>query len=363
MVKILHAADFHLDSAYGALGEEQARARRQESRELVRQMVEYANEQGVQVMLLSGDLFDSDEFFSQTGEDLALALSRFDGQVFIAPGNHDYCASGSAYDRILWPDNVHVFREDCLERVDLPAYHCSVWGAGFTAPSVEDDAVLDGFTAPDDGWTHLLVLHGDVGGRDSRYRPLTEEQLAATGVDYVALGHQHTFSGVHTAGKTAWAYSGCIEGRGFDELGEKGVLCGTVAAGRADLRFVPMGTRRYEILNVDVTDSQPLAAISAALPRDTERDIYRVILTGETEEPIRVDWLQRELGDRFYALELRDQTRMKQDLWAKCGEDSLRGLFLQELRKKYDAANDEAERKKIEQAVRFGLAAMDNREM
>ena len=142
-----------------------------------------------------------------------------------------------------------------------------------------------------------------------------------------------------------------------------GVLCGTVAAGRADLRFVPMGTRRYEILNVDVTDSQPLAAISAALPRDTERDIYRVILTGETEEPIRVDWLQRELGDRFYALELRDQTRMKQDLWAKCGEDSLRGLFLQELRKKYDAANDEAERKKIEQAVRFGLAAMDNREM
>ena len=77
---------------------------------------------------------------------------------------------------------------------------------------------------------------------------------------------------------------------------------------------------------------------------------------------MRLDWLQQELADRFYALELRDQTRMKQDLWARCGEDSLRGLFLQELRKKYDAA-DEAERKRIEQAVRFGLAAMDNREM
>ena len=164
------------------------------------------------------------------------------------------------------------------------------------------------------------------------------------------------------AGKTAWAYSGCIEGRGFDELGEKGVLCGTVSPGRADLRFVPLGKRRYEIVNVDVTDSRPLAAISAALPQDTERDIYRIILTGETEEPVRVDWLQRELGDRFYALELRDQTRMRQDLWAKCGEDSLRGLFLQELRKKYDAA-DEAGRRQIEQAVRFGLAAMDNREM
>ncbi|MBQ2061841.1 MAG: DNA repair exonuclease [Oscillospiraceae bacterium] len=363
MVRILHAADFHLDSAYGALGEEQARQRRQESRELVRQTVDYANEQGVQVMLLAGDLFDSDEFFSQTGEDLALALSRFEGRAFIAPGNHDFCASGSAYDRILWPDNVHVFREDKLERVDLPELQCSVWGAGFTAHAVDSGAVLDGFAAPNDGWTHLLVLHGDLGVKGSRYRPLTAEQLAAAGVDYAALGHQHAFSGVHTAGKTAWAYSGCIEGRGFDELGEKGVLCGTVAPGRTDLRFVPMGKRRYEILSVDVTDSQPLSAVSGALPRDTEQDIYRIILTGETESPVRLEWLQQELGSRFYALELRDQTRMKQDLWAKCGEDSLRGLFLQELRKKYDAADDEAERKKIERAVRFGLAAMDNREM
>ena len=363
MVRILHAADFHLDSAYGALGEEQARARRQESRELVRAMVDYANEQGTAVMLLAGDLFDSDDIFSQTGEDLALALSRFDGRVFIAPGNHDFCAPGSAYDRILWPENVYVFRTDKLEAVELPEYECRVWGAAFTAPAVNDGSVLDGFTVPDDGWVNLLVLHGDLGVRDSGYRPLTEEQLAATGVDYAALGHQHSFSGVHTAGKTAWAYSGCLEGRGFDELGEKGVLCGTVSAGKADLRFVPMGKRRYEILNVDVTDSQPLSAISGALPRDTEKDIYRIILTGETEEPVRVDWLQRELAGRFYALELRDQTRMKQDLWARCGEDSLRGLFLQELRKKYDAAADEAERRQIEQAVRFGLAAMDNREM
>ena len=362
MVKILHAADFHLDSAYGALGEEQARQRRQESRELVGQLVEYANEQDVQVMLLSGDLFDSDDFFSQTGEDLALALSRFRGQTFIAPGNHDFCAVGSAYERVLWPENVHIFREDRLEAVALPQWECRVYGAAFTSPTVTDGAVLDGFSAPEDGWVNLLVLHGDLGGRNSVYRPLTEDQLAATGVDYVALGHQHTCTGVHKAGKTAYAYCGCIEGRGFDELGEKGVLCGTVSADGTDLRFIPMGKRRYEMLQVDVTDSQPITAVSAVLPRDTEKDIYRIFLTGETEEPVRVDWLQRELADRFYALELRDQTRMKQDLWAKCGEDSLRGLFLQELRRRYDVA-DEIEREKIERAVRFGLAAMDNREM
>lgn len=363
MVKILHAADFHLDSAFGALGEEQARARRQESRELVTRLVDFANEQSVELMLLAGDLFDSDDIYSQTGEDLALALGRFSGQVVIAPGNHDFYDPAGAYGKILWPANVTVFREDKLTRLDFPQYGCVVWGAAFTAPEVPDGSVLDGFTAPDDGLVHLLVLHGDLNGRDSRYRPLTVEQLAAAGVDYAALGHQHACTGVLRAGKTAYAYCGCIEGRGFDELGEKGVLIGVVEPGRADLRFVPMGNRRYEILRVDVTDAEPLAAVTAALPRDTERDIYRVLLTGETETPVRLEWLQRELADRFYALELRDQTRMKQDIWAKCGDDSLRGLFLQELRRAYDQAEDEDRRRQIEQAVRFGLAAMDNREM
>ena len=362
MVKILHAADFHLDSAFGALGEEQARQRRQESRKLVECLVEFANEQAVDLLLLAGDLFDSDDIFGQTGEDLALALGRLKGHAVIAPGNHDYYDPAGAYGRILWPENVHVFTEDALTKFDFPQYDCTVYGAAFTGPSVPDGSVLDGFTAPDDGRVHLLVLHGDLGGKNGPYRPLSEEQLAATGADYAALGHQHAFSGLHRAGDTYYAYPGCIEGRGFDETGEKGVLCGTVSPGRAALQFVPFGRRRYEILTVDVTDSEPLAAVSAALPRDTEQDIYRILLAGETEEPIRLERLRQELADRFYALELRDQTRMKQDIWARCGDDSLRGLFLQKMRQAYDTADDE-NRRKIEQAVRFGLAAMDTREM
>lgn len=363
MVRILHAADFHLDSAFGALGEEQARQRRQESRKLVERLVDFANEREVELLLLAGDLFDSDDIFAQTGENLALALSRLKGHAVIAPGNHDYYDAAGAYGRILWPENVHVFTEDKLAKFEFPQYDCTVWGAAFTEPGVPDGSVLDGFTAPADGRIHLLVLHGDLGGKNSPYRPVTEEQLAATGVDYAALGHQHAFSGVRRSGRTAYAYPGCIEGRGFDETGEKGVLWGTVSPGRAELRFVPFGLRRYEILTVDVSDSQPLAAVSAALPRDTERDIYRILLTGETEEPVRPERLRQELADRFYALEVRDQTRIRRDIWARCGDDSLRGLFLQRMRRAYDAAADDGERLKIEQAVRFGLAAMDKRDM
>ncbi len=90
MVKVLHAADFHLDSAFGALPEEKARLRRRESRGIPARLVEWANDHGVELLLLAGDLFDSDQLYGQTAQELADALGRFHGRVFIAPGNHDF---------------------------------------------------------------------------------------------------------------------------------------------------------------------------------------------------------------------------------------------------------------------------------
>ena len=85
----------------------------------------------------------------------------------------------------------------------------------------------------------------------------------------------------------------------------------------------------------------------------------RIRLTGETAEPLTLAPLERALSGEFFRLELRDDTRLRRDLWDRCGDDTLRGLFLGQLRREYDGA-DPRRQKEIEQAVRFGLAAMDN---
>lgn len=357
MAKILHAADFHLDSAFGALSEEQARQRRRECRGLVNDMVDYANDHGAQLMLLAGDLFDSDDVYMQTGEELAAALGRFDGHVVIAPGNHDYFGARSAYVRLPWPENVHIFTSADWQCVAFPQYGCTVWGAAFTGAEMPP---LSSLASAGEG-VRIGVLHGDVGMKDSKYRPITPQQIAESGLHYLALGHTHAFSGVQRSGSTDWAYPGCPEGRGFDELGDKGFLLGDVTEQGADLRFVPFAKRLYQIMEIDV--SEGIDTVEKALPPHTEDDIYRILLTGETAEKLPLAKLQEELSGRFYQLELRDKTRLRQDIWERCGEDSLRGLFLQNLRQQYDAAETDAERARIEQAVRFGLAAMDNREM
>ena len=149
-------------------------------------------------------------------------------------------------------------------------------------------------------------------------------------------------------------------GRGFDELGEKGVYIGSVGSGTCELEFHPLHGRKYEILSVPAGEDA-LASVTAVLPQGTENDIYRIILTGEAE-PLTMQALYRALESRFFSLTLRDETTPRVDLWAAAGEDTLRGIFLRELRQQFDAAQTPEEKQNIADAARLGLAAMDGRE-
>lgn len=364
MLKFIHAADFHLDSAFGALTARQAAARRRESRELAFRLANYVNSRGVELVLLAGDLFDSGSVFRETGEQLAEALGQMRAKVFVAPGNHDWVGPGSPWLTVDWPENVYIFRENRLTAVELPDWNLTIHGAAFTAPE-QASGFLTGFAAPEDSRVHIGLLHGEVDGAEARYDPIRKGEIAASGLHYLALGHIHKRAEPATFGETLCAWPGCPEGRGFDELGEKGFYEGVMDdGGKVSLTFVPFARRRYEILEVDVTGQSPRAAVEAALPADTAQHLYRILLTGETGEGgVDAAALREALADRFYALEIRDHTRMAEDIWARAEEDSLRGLFLRELRTKWSAAQTEEERETVTQAARFGLAALDHRDL
>ena len=364
MLTFIHAADFHLDSAFGALDQRRAAARRRESREVAFRLANYVNSQGISLVLLAGDLFDSAAAFRETGEQLAQALGQMEAKVFIAPGNHDWYGPGSPYLTVDWPKNVHIFSSNTLTAVEVPEWNLVVHGAAFTGPE-QSEGLLRSFTAPTDGKVHIGLLHGEMEAPEDRYDPLRKEDVAASGLKYLALGHIHRRTEPLQVGTTVCVWPGCIEGRGFDELGEKGFYRGTLDDnGAVSLDFVPFARRKYEILEVDITGKAPRTAVEAALPEDTARDLYRIVLTGESGEGgAGAAALEEALSDRFYALEVRDHTRMAEDLWGRAEEDSLRGLFLRQLRQRRDRAETEEERQMVERAARFGLAALDHREM
>ncbi len=354
MLTIIHGADFHLDAPFAALPADKARERRGEQRELLNRLADLVEARRADLVLLSGDLLDGGETYQETVQALARCLGGLPCPVFIAPGNHDYYDARSVYAGTAWPDNVHIFSTVAVESVALPGLSCVVHGAAFTTPQADRSPLL-GFSAPRDGNTHLMVLHGDVENR-SRYGPITLEDIAASNLTYLALGHVHACSGLQRAGDTCWAYPGCPEGRGFDETGDKGVLAVTVDDGGAvSAEFVPLAGRQYEILTVDVTGAEsPAAALEAALPAAPTGDCCRIVLTGERDTPPDIAALTALAEPRYYSLTLRDHTRQRRELWARSGEDSLTGLFLRTLKSQQPEG--------LELAAQFGLAALENGE-
>jgi len=357
-MRILHAADLHLDSPFSSLSEEKGKLRRQESRQVLKKLASLANERAAELVLLSGDLFDGSSVYRETVEALENMLEEIRCPVFITPGNHDYYRPRSPYTKMLFPEHVHLFAAPEIRAVALEK--CIVYGAAFWEER-EPEGFLEGFRVFDDERLHIMCIHGDLTG--GPYNPITKAQIAQSGLDYLALGHIHAYSGLQREGNTFYAYPGCCEGRGFDETGEKGCLLLDVEKGSVKAEFIPLCTRQYEICTVDVTERDAMRAIEDALSRYSDEDVIRLVLTGEQEKRADCAALEQVYGKRFFGFEVIDQTREKEDIWSRVGEDSLRGLFLQNLKARYDETQTDREREIVLIAAKAGVAALDNRDL
>ena len=351
MIKILHAADLHLDTPFGGLPADKALEQRRSQREMLDKMAEMCRELGVQLVLLSGDLLDSDRSYYETYQALYSALEKMAVPVFIAPGNHDFCGAKSPYSRYKFPDNVHIFSSPRISCVTLEKLGVRVWGAGFV--SNRCPPLLDGFAVPDGDYIDIMALHGELGGTD--YNPITEASIAASGLDYLALGHVHTFSGIMTAGRTRYAYPGCPMGRGFDETGKKGVIVAQIDRNSVNASFIPLGGREYKIIEAGEDD------LGANLDNISESDIVRLVLTGKWRAQPDLGAIRASFSRRCFALTVLDRSSPLRDVWYGMEDDSLRGLFLRRMRAQYDESG--TDRELILAAVRYGLDAFDNREV
>ena len=353
MIKLLHAADLHLDSPFSHLPPEQGARRRQEQRECLALLPGLCQKEQCDVVLLAGDLFDTRQVYRETWQALQSALEACQVPVFLAPGNHDAIGPDSPYCKGSWPDNVHIFTSTEIETVDLGAF--TVSGAAFCGSELPS---LAGYTAPADGRTHLMVLHGEVSNTESPYRTATPAQVAASKLSYLALGHIHQRGARRTATGTTYAWPGCMMGRGFDETGSKGVYLVEVAESSVQVRFLHCSAPRYEILDVPVTE---LDQLCARLPADSRRHHYRIRLTGIGPAPDLAP-LQRKLAPLTASVQLEDLTQapLRQ---VTAQEDTLAGLFVQQIQAAMETAADDAQRETLTLAMELGLQALEGREV
>ena len=329
-LKILHSADWHLDSPFSSFTPEQRKFLRQEQRKIPGKIADLCREERCDLILLAGDVFDG-EASRETIELVKASLRACGVPVFIAPGNHDFCGRGSPWLEESWPENIHVFTSG-LESVAVPELRCRVYGAGYQ--SMDCGALLEDFRAEGDETYCIAVLHGDPTAANSPYCPVTAAQVRNSALDYLALGHIHK-AGAFRAGATLCAWPGCPMGRGWDETGEKGVCIVTIGD-TAEIRTVELDTLRFRELELDI-GGDAMAALEAALPGKGNSDFYRITLTGTG----KVDTAKlRKRFSVFPNLELRDRTEEPVDLWADAGDDTLRGVYFRLLRDAAEASDN-----------------------
>ena len=304
-MKILHSADWHLDAPLQGYEE-----LKEPLLSIPGRVAELCKQEQCDLVLLTGDLFDG-AYTPKSYRALYDALTEMAVPVFISPGNHDFISPESPYIQEIWPENVHIFRSNQIEKVSLPGI--TLWGAGYTA--MECPGLLSGFVAEETG-LQIATIHGDISPR-STYCPITKKQVEESRLAYLALGHIHK-GDYFTAGSTLCGFPGCPMGKDFGESGEKGVYIVDTEDLSAP-RFVPLGLPAFYDLTA------PMDALSSVLPPVATNDYYRVTLTGHCETP-DLEALKAAFA-HIPHLTLRDKTQRPIDLWKDAGEDSFSGTY------------------------------------
>ena len=364
-MKIIHCADIHLDSRMSAnLTGEKAKERRTELLTTFRKMVEYGADHEVDAILIAGDLFDTKNV-SATARNVVkdLILGHSDMEFYYLQGNHDEGSFAGGLSQI--PENLHLFdsrwteyrlgKKVCITGVELNPENS---GSIYHALSLDADLV------------NIVVLHGQESEYSAKDKAETIHLTALKnkGIDYLALGHIHSYKKERLDGRGVYCYPGCLEGRGFDECGEHGFVELTVdeAAGTVESRFVPFASRNLYTVSVDITGCMSTMEILERMKKETgernypEKSLVKYELTGKVDVESEKDpeFLLHQFQNRFYFVKLKDCSEYLVDYAAFRKDLSLKGEFIRTVMGREDLSEEDKAA-----VIHYGLQALAGEEI
>jgi exonuclease SbcD len=386
MLRILHTADVHLGARHADLGE-QASAQRERQFAAFRATVDLAIETKVDLVLVAGDLFDSNVQPRRSVERVAAELKRLAGakiRTVIVPGTHDVYDRSSiyrAYDLAelagVGPDDdfVTVLSPDRSE-VHLEACDVVVHGPCFPTKRAPHSPLRDLTVAGDDRATwHIGLLHAALaipGRTDGDDVVVTPDEIAATGLDYLALGHWHSAQ-QGKAGPVTWAYAGAPEPVALDQDRAGKVLqvtleeAGTSRQVRVEERTV--GRTRFERLEIDAATLATQPALVEQLQARADPDlVLDVRLTGvrPDELDLDVDEVEAQLRPSFLKVRVRDASVPALTEGALPSPDTVAGAFIRDVEARIaelEAADDAAQAAELRDVLRLGRLLLDGHEV
>ncbi len=346
MLRLLHTADVHLGARHTDLGE-RAAVLRERQFAAFRTSVDLALAERVDIFLIAGDLFDSNTQPRRSVERVAAELGRLARasiRTVIIPGTHDVYDGASIY-RAYDLANMARAASDWvvvltpyLPEVVFPPLDAIIYGRVFDTKRSPRSPLAGLDAASDTRATWKIgMVHGALsipGRTDSDPVVFTEDEIARTGLDYLALGHWHSAM-EGRAGSVAYAYSGAPEPVAIDQDGAGQVLLVTLEdrGGRHVVSIEPkrVGQTRVEKLDLDVSAVRSQPDLIEAVGRYADSDlVFDVRLTGlyPDELDLDLDEIERALAPSFLRFRIRDVSIPGTPEGADPPPDTVLGAFL-----------------------------------
>ncbi len=392
MLRIIHTADVHLGARHDDLGE-QAAAQRERQFAAFKASIDLALTEKVDLFLIVGDLFDSNVQPRRSVDRVVAELKRLAEariRTVIIPGTHDCfdrsciyrtydlpALAGSGPDdemvTVLDPDHpwIHLASLDAIVMAQIfatkRAPHSPLLGMG--GPQASSDP-----TDPGARW-RIGLVHGSISipGKTERDEVvITTEEIAASRLDYLALGHWHSAQN-GKAGSVPYAYSGAPEAVALDQdragkvlLVELDEVGGTKTAA---IREVSVGRTRFDRSELDAAtlDSQP--ALIAQLADRADPDlVLDVRLVGVRRDDLDVDLdeIEAALAPSFLKVRVRDASVPALTEGPLPSPDTIAGAFIRDLEARItdlEAAGSTAEAAEERDALRLGRLLLAGHEV
>ena len=370
MIKLLHTADHQLGVKFSGFGEK-GRELRQAVKDSLKATVDLALADGVALVLISGDLFDSNAVSRNLVDEALAHLKRLAPvPVCILPGTHDCYDASSVYRRPEFRDipHIHVF-SDKMTSLVLPDLDLTVHGRANLSPT-GTESPLARLAKNDKTEYHVAMAHGEMaieGKFAGDYYPIEPKEIADSGMNYVALGHWHR-SADFSQGKVKAFYCGAPETLSFEEGEDSGhVLLVSIDGSETEVEKKRVGKYLWKTLDLKIEAFETERELQQEIENHADPNtLLRVRLSGL--KPVTWDLgeegLTRELEGLFFHLEVNrgELTTSLEPIRAVDFPDTtVMGQFLRLMEQRLEGA-DPAEKPVLEEALRRGFALLNGRE-
>lgn len=362
ILKIIHCADLHIDSKMESnFTKAQAEVRKQELFQTFIRMVDFAKENDVRAIIIAGDLFDTSKMQQITiKKKIAYVIGQNPKIDFLyLRGNHDAADFFSTLDAKL--PNLKTFNSNWTS---YTYDNVVITGRELPNEKISDSVYAE--LALDSKKINIVTLHGQIARAETKKdAPLIDlRKLENKNINYLALGHIHKMEQGPLGKNGVWCYSGCLEGRGFDECGEKGFMLLDIEDRTVNITFNKIAKRRIEEVVVklegSMTYSEIMQKIEAKMENTPDSIIVKIILKGAINDDTIIEpkAYEEQLESKFFLVKVYDETTTAINYEKYRNDISLKGEFVRKI--EADTSLGDEEKTKI---ILTGLRALAGEEI